>query len=978
MLFKHFTFYLRSSKTVHLHLSMYHISRLSILFYSVLFSGLIQAQALVSLNPPFPTGEEAVVVTFDASQGNAGLNNLPLGSKVYAHTGITVNGTNWQNVGGTWGADNGVGLMTRVGASNIYTLSMTPSIRQWYATYSGQAVAAGSITKLCLVFRNADGSKQGKTTAGQDIFVDLATNSFSASITSHPQSSLLLNTGQSITFIGQASASSLLNFSLDGNSVGSQAAATALNYTLNSNDLSAGLHTLIFTANNGVNTLIDTIKLTKHAAPNTVALPSNGEEGISYPTNTSAYLQLRAPGKDFIYVLGDFNDWSYLPEYQMKKSPDGQFFWIEIPNLNSTREYRFQYSIGWEGLRVTDPYVEKVLDPYNDPYIDEARYPGLIDYPTGITEGVVGILQCQENEYAWDNSYTFTKPAREDLVVYELLIRDFSASRTYSDVIDRLPYLATLGINAVQLMPVAEFEGNESWGYGTDFFMAPDKYYGPKNELKRLIDSCHARGIAIILDVVFNHSFGLNPMVKMYFNPSAGQYGQPTANSPWFNPIEKHPFNVGYDFNHESAATKYFVKKVTKHWINEYKIDGYRFDLSKGFTQKNTLGDVGAWGQYDQSRINIILDYANSIRTVDPNSFLILEHFAESSEEVAYANVGMMVWAKGHTVYEQASMGYITNSNLYDNTHWSRGWNNYGMMAYMESHDEERIMYKNLNFGNSVAGYNIKTVPTACERMSLAATFLLMIPGPKMIWQFGELGYDYSINYCTNGTLNANCKTGNKPVRWDYYLNADRKKTFETYRKLNYLKTNYPVFRDLNCAFDLGQYEKLLKFNSNDLDAVIVGNFDVVAQQMNPGFTQTGTWYDYLNGTTINVNNTNDAVNLGPGEFHVFLNQNIVPPENSYLVSPNGVSEIPDSKTELVVYPNPFNSNLYFRLPETPNASSSIIILDITGRKVLEQTMLKTDPLKTVTINAELLTPGMYVYHVNLNGVDYIGKLIKP
>lgn len=99
-----------------------------------------------------------------------------------------------------------------------------------------------------------------------------------------------------------------------------------------------------------------------------------------------------------------------------------------------------------------------------------------------------------------------------------------------------------------------------------------------------------------------NHAFGQCPLVRMWWDPALNA---PSAESPYFNTVAKHDYNVGYDFNHESEATKNFRDRVFTYWLNEYNVDGYRFDLSKGFTQNNTLGDVGAWGAYDASRIEI-------------------------------------------------------------------------------------------------------------------------------------------------------------------------------------------------------------------------------------------------------------------------------------------------------------------------------------------------------------------------------------
>src|SRR5690606_26716487 len=173
------------------------------------------------------------------------------------------------------------------------------------------------------------------------------------------------------------------------------------------------------------------------------------------------------------------------------------------------------------------------------------------------------------------------------------------------------------------IMPFNEFEGNESWGYNPDFYFAPDKYYGTKNALKEFIDSCHKNGIAVIMDIALNHSFGLSPMVQLYWDAANNK---PAADNPWFNPDAKHAFNVGFDMNHESPHTKYFVGRVLEHWLQEYRIDGFRFDLSKGFTQTNTcIGgncDVHQMGMYDASRIAILKGYYDTVQTKSSGAYV--------------------------------------------------------------------------------------------------------------------------------------------------------------------------------------------------------------------------------------------------------------------------------------------------------------------------------------------------------------------
>ncbi|MCC8411095.1 alpha-amylase [Mucilaginibacter sp. UR6-1] len=598
----------------------------------------------------------------------------------------------------------------------------------------------------------------------------------------------------------------------------------------------------------------DPVTTIEPPAPST-EIPNNAGDGVTFINNgKSAIFNLYAPGKISVSVIGDFNDWQPT---KMKTTTDGTRWWVQVDGLDANTEYAYQYLINGN-LRVADPYTEKILDPDNDKYIPASVYPNLKAYPTGRTTSIVSVMQANQPSYTWQVN-NFTRPAKKDLVVYELLVRDFVADHSYKTIIDTLDYISRLGVNAIELMPVAEFEGNESWGYNDSFFFAPDKYYGTKNDLKALVDACHQRGIAVIMDIVLNHAFGSSPMVRMYFDQSTGK---PTASNPWFNVDAKHPFNVGFDFNHESAATKYFSKNVMKHWLKEYKIDGYRFDLSKGFTQTNNPNDVNAWSAYDASRVAIWKDYNSFIKSVDPNAYVILEHFAAQQEEKELAADGMMLWNNLAYGFQEANMGWMNSSDfswLMPAAHTFTVSD--ALVGYAESHDEERVMFKNITYGNQ-DGYNARLLNNGLKRGAMTAAFLMAAPGPKMVWQFGELGYDISIDQ--------NGRTGNKPILWNYQSVPERKALYNAYAKYIKMKLKNPVFGTNTATYTLTGAVKNMALSSSGVDVQVVGNYDVTAQTANIQFTKTGTWYDYVTGSTLNVTGTTMSLTLQPGEYHIY------------------------------------------------------------------------------------------------------------
>lgn len=587
-------------------------------------------------------------------------------------------------------------------------------------------------------------------------------------------------------------------------------------------------------------------------------LPAGAKDGVIFiNSGTSAIITLYAPAKKSVALRGDFNNWQTAGT-AMKNTADGNYWYVQIDNLSSTAEYAYQFLVD-NDLKVADPYSEKILDPNNDGYIDNTIYPNLKPYPTGKTTGIVSVMQASPSVYSWKNTSNFSRPEKNKLVIYELLIRDFTAGHNYASTLQKLDYLVGLGINAIELMPVNEFEGNLSWGYNPSFYFAPDKYYGTKTALQNFIDECHGRGIAVILDMVLNHSFGQSPMVQLYFDQATGK---PTANNPWFNPDATHPFNVGFDFNHEQPATKNFVKNVLKFWMQEYKIDGFRFDLSKGFTQKKSTDDA-VFRVYDASRVAIWKEYNNYIKSIDANNFyVILEHFADVQEEKALAEEGMMLWNNLNYNVNEATMGWLDKSDF--------SWGFYtrhelaqpaNLVTYAESHDEERTMFKNTSYGNASGTYSVKDLATGLKRNEMAAAFLFAMPGPKMIWQFEELGYDVSIDF--------NGRTGDKPIRWEYEQNPDRKALYLAYAKFISLKKHNTIFNSAVPVYNLTGAVKYIKLTDASNTVLVVGNFDVVSQMATVDLGTAGDWYEAGSFSKVNFSSSTYSKILAPGEYHI-------------------------------------------------------------------------------------------------------------
>lgn len=628
-------------------------------------------------------------------------------------------------------------------------------------------------------------------------------------------------------------------------------------------------------------------------------LPSDSQDGINYHQNdaTKATLVLSAPTKDFVYLAGSFNNFDPSEDYLMNQDPVTGKFWLEINNLTPNQIYTYQYWVydvdpvtnSPQIVKTADPYSTLVLSPFDDEYIPATSYPNLPAYPTG-QQREVTVLQTGQSQYNWQVP-DFQKPAKEDLVIYELLIRDFDENRSFQDLIDRIDYFKNLNINAIELMPVMEFEGNESWGYNTAFHMALDKFYGTPNKFKELVDTFHQNGIAVILDLALNHAFGRAPGVRMWMDdPDNDGWGDPSSENPYFNEIAQHSYSVGSDFNHQSVLTKNFTKRVIKHWIEEYKIDGFRWDLTKGFTQNCTANDEGCTGSYQQDRVDVLKEYADYSWSIDPDHYVIFEHLGGQAEEEAWADYrlsegkGIMLWGNMFSSYKQLSMGYGSGVNIDYMRSESRNFDGKRLVGYPESHDEERLMYENLQYGNqNNPNHNVQNLNVALSRMSAIGAVSLLVPGPKMIWHFAELGMQQSLNTCSDGTV-GDCRLDTKPQpQWseNWLSIAQRKQIYDDWAKMIALKTNNPVFRASSSVSPYNNNNLLQRIyiyddaldTSSLKNVVILANFDVYPQTITADFPYTGTWYNLMDNSSFSVSNTATAITLQPGEFRVYGNQ---------------------------------------------------------------------------------------------------------
>lgn len=852
-------------------------------------------------NPVMPQIDSELTLTFYPSKATGA--SLANEKEIYIHSWAVTSSKGAETADyegqGSWG-DNTKGALTKV-SDGKWQIKFTPR------SYFGIKDINEKLYRIGIVLRNADGSKTQRSDVGGDIYID-ANPGLDITINSPSVDNRIIEKNKELNISFTISEPSDITVKI--NDIEVKKELNKSKYQFSHTFLLVGKNTIEIQATSGANTTSKKIEVNVYnpitEAPIPLWIDSNAK-GVVYHKDiagkeddyTKATLILHTPTlvnykdgygkslgskvipqKKIIYVVGDFNNWQASEEYKMNISPDKNYFWITLNNLEKGKEYIYQYYIDGKTY-IADPYSTKISD-FDDKYISSTTYPNLKEYPEGKAHGRASFLQTNQNEYVWQSS-DFKSVKQENLNVYELHIRDFTEEGSFKAAENKLDYLLDMGINCIHLMPVNEFEGNDSWGYNPNFYFAVDKAYGTKDDLKSFIDNAHKKGIAVINDLVLNHSFNSSSFAKMYWD---SKNNRPQEYNPWYN--AEHNFknpdaHWGSDFNHTSEYTQALVDDILDYWIREFHFDGYRFDFTKGFSNISYPAD--SWGgDYDAQRIGILKRMVAKMREKHPSSIAVLEHLASSSEDVELSNNGMLMWGgKGITApYEQLAMGMQKDSDISGALYKNRSYRVPHFMSYMESHDEERLAFKALAYGKGINAGEIgkykeptdEQLDKIIPRLKAAAAFNLLLPGPRMIWQFGELAYDYSIDY--------NGRTGKKPVRWDYLQNEKRKSLQKFYSDMLNLRKDYDLYSNVNAVnYSLaGNYKRIFlncKDNENkDFKIVVLGNFGATKTTIEPNFGADGKWYRYNSFEILDLKNHKDfKMDLKAGEFRIYSSKAI-------------------------------------------------------------------------------------------------------
>ena len=839
------------------------------------------AQIVTTSPPLLQESSQNVVLTYHADQGNKGLMGLTSSAAVYAHIGVITNkstGSGDWKYAPSWG-DNSAKYKLTYKSTDTWELNIG-DIR----SYFGITDANETVKQIAIVFRTGDKSKEGKTAAGGDIFVDVLGEGFQMAFTTSAASRIISDNSTTITLnLATTSNAKLELFANNTNStpIASISSGNSLSHTYKFT--SRGNVSFIVRATSGSNVKTETITF---CYPNnsTAATYPGGVPKMGAVANAdgSVTFCLAAPDKKNVMIVPSWDDYQALDKNVMKyQDYNGyRYFWITVNGLDPNTEYPYYYAVDATTF-VGDPYAKLVLDPWSDKWISSEVYPNLIPYPTdkGLEGIMLAVYNGNRDKYNW-NITDFEAPASKDLIIYEMLFRDFTGTEgkaegngTIRDAIEKIPYLHSLGINAVELMPIMEFNGNNSWGYNTNFYFAPDKAYGTPDDYREFIDKCHEAGIAVILDIVFNQSDGLHPWYQMY----------PIASNPFYNATAPHDYSVLNDWKQENPLVQQQWKDALQYWLTAYKVDGFRFDLVKGLGTSYPSGTEA----YNQSRVDIMKSLHAAIKAVNPNAYHINEHLAGSQEENAMAADGQMNWANVNTGATQFAMGFSSDANC--NRFYapldSRTWGS--TVSYIESHDEERAGYKQIAYGQA----NVKSsVEVMMKRLGSVAAQMILAPGPHMIWQFGELGADQTTKNSDGGN-----NTDPKTVIWSYLDNEFRNGLKDCYAELCWLrKSNPELFTEattvtMNCAASNWSSGRTLHLINGTKELLLVVNPNTSGTYRTIGFATkniNANNYQILSKTygstpTVTASGTSTSVRIQPHSYVVIGTKDISGVEDS-------------------------------------------------------------------------------------------------
>lgn len=436
------------------------------------------------------------------------------------------------------------------------------------------------------------------------------------------------------------------------------------------------------------------------------------------PETTGIDFKLLAPYNDAVALMGNWNNWQRIP-----MTKDTQGWWhVAVPLKDG--DYLYKFAVKSKSFFMVDQWAE-ISDPRATAVTAEEHESAILQVKNG---------QRVITTYQWKNDDK-RLPPNDNLVIYELHVGDFSGGPgddtdgkpkgRFQNVIDKLDYLASLGINAIELMPCNEFPGERSWGYNPHNIFAVENNYGTPDDLCQLVDECHGRGIRVIHDGVYNHSAETAPLTRIDYTY---WYYQDNPDEP------SQRFGPKFDYEHYDENLKIFparqhVRDAILFWIDNFHIDGVRFDATYLIKHFDFLSWLHAEIFKDIKQQKPFYTIAENIPQ-DPSVAGADGPLDAAWHENLSQQLKATVLAtdyNGHQPFDlEALVGVL------DPRHDGFG-GAFNAVNYIDDHDHDRAMYE---LGATAHLFD----EAAFRRLKLGAAILLTAPGIPMLWMGDEFG----------------------------------------------------------------------------------------------------------------------------------------------------------------------------------------------------------------------------------------------
>ncbi|MBD2080350.1 alpha-amylase family glycosyl hydrolase [Leptolyngbya sp. FACHB-17] len=540
-----------------------------------------------------------------------------------------------------------------------------------------------------------------------------------------------------------------------------------------------------------------------------------------------------APRNEAVHLVGSFTQ----EDIPMQKGEDG-FFRVKV-NLE---DGQYQYKLR---VKSNSPALQGQWVETNDPYMTE------MDRKT--ENGVVRVKDGQRisDTYTWQHDRQ-PLPENRDVILYEMHIADFCGKGTdisdptkFKQVLDKLDHLSELGINAIALMPVTEYDGDYRWGYMPLHFFALESSYGKPEDFKRLIDECHGRGIRVLIDCIFNHTNEESPLLKIdrdYWYYHDRHYPEDDAN--YWGPELSYE---NYDSDRNIRPTWNFVRDVVQFWIREYHIDGIRYDAVRQIANYEFFG----W-------------LFQQIEIKDKPFYQIAEHIPDTSEVCSPKGVFDACWHESFRYFlKDALIGQSVDLEELKKAIDARQQGYAGatsVINYLATHDREHMIVE-------LGDVGIFDQP-AFDRVKFGVILQLTAPGIPMIWMGDEFG---QATHKTQTTL--------EPNQLDWSLLDHNRDLFEFYKRAIALRHEKSSLRTDNIEFFFEHLDdKVLayvRWNNDGERVIVVANF---SDQTYENYAIENLpidccWQDWSDGSEIEVNEGRVALDLPSFSAKVLLSQ---------------------------------------------------------------------------------------------------------